>query len=595
MEGITVLPLGAGQDVGRSCIIIEMNGRTIMFDCGMHMGYSDNRRFPDFSLLAEGDLTSRIDVAIISHFHLDHCGALPYFSEMCGYEGPIIMTYPTKAICPILLEDYRKISVERKGTKNFFTSRMIKDCMSKVQPVDLHQTITIDKAIEIKAYYAGHVLGAAMFHVRVGDKSVVYTGDYNMTPDRHLGTAWIDYCKPDAIITESTYATTIRDSKRCRERDFLTKVHRCVQNGGKVLIPVFALGRAQELCILLETYWERYNLKVPIFFSTGLTEKANEYYRLFVMYTNQKIKDTFVERNMFDFKHIRPFERAYADIPGPQVLFATPGMLHAGIALEVFSKWAGSQRNMVILPGYCVSGTVGAQVIAGKKEILIGQKMVHVRLQVQHLSFSAHADAKGIMTLIKQSGAKNVILVHGEKAKMEFLADRIRRELHTPCFFPKNGERLHIGSNPPLPVEISNELLHHDLHPKFSEKSRTAVNLPQDIEHDVPFSGVLARDRRDVLKVVTYKEARLYGVDVHTVAFHRSLKMPDVSMTDLESALQSWCEKNDVCLQRIGSTAFRINDTTIQCIDRRCVISATQKERHMIRELRGIILNADGS
>lgn len=348
MEGITVLPLGAGQDVGRSCIIIEMNGRTIMFDCGMHMGYSDNRRFPDFSLLAEGDLTSRIDVAIISHFHLDHCGALPYFSEMCGYEGPIIMTYPTKAICPILLEDYRKISVERKGTKNFFTSRMIKDCMSKVQPVDLHQTITIDKAIEIKAYYAGHVLGAAMFHVRVGDKSVVYTGDYNMTPDRHLGTAWIDYCKPDAIITESTYATTIRDSKRCRERDFLTKVHRCVQNGGKVLIPVFALGRAQELCILLETYWERYNLKVPIFFSTGLTEKANEYYRLFVMYTNQKIKDTFVERNMFDFKHIRPFERAYADIPGPQVLFATPGMLHAGIALEVFSKWAGSQRNMVI-------------------------------------------------------------------------------------------------------------------------------------------------------------------------------------------------------------------------------------------------------
>ena len=76
----------------------------------------------------------------------------------------------------------------------------------------------------------------------------------------------IDKCRPDLLITESTYATTIRDSKRCRERDFLKKVHDCVEKGGKVLIPVFALGRAQELCILLESYWERMNLKVPVFF-----------------------------------------------------------------------------------------------------------------------------------------------------------------------------------------------------------------------------------------------------------------------------------------------------------------------------------------
>jgi integrator complex subunit 11 len=95
-----------------------------------------------------------------------------------------------------------------------------------------------------------------------------------MTPDRHLGAAWIDKCRPDLLITESTYATTIRDSKRCRERDFLKKVHDSIDKGGKVLIPVFALGRAQELCILLETYWDRMNLKVPIYFSLGLTEKV---------------------------------------------------------------------------------------------------------------------------------------------------------------------------------------------------------------------------------------------------------------------------------------------------------------------------------
>lgn len=95
-----------------------------------------------------------------------------------------------------------------------------------------------------------------------------------MAPDRHLGPATIDLCYPDLLITESTYATTIRDSKYCREREFLKKLTQCIKNGGKVLIPVFALGRAQELCLLLENYWDRMNLNVPIYFSGGITEKV---------------------------------------------------------------------------------------------------------------------------------------------------------------------------------------------------------------------------------------------------------------------------------------------------------------------------------
>lgn len=228
---------------------------------------------------------------------------------------------------------------------------MIKDCMKKVIAVTLHQSVMVDNDIEIKAYYAGHVLGAAMFWVRVGNQSIVYTGDYNMTPDRHLGAAWIDKCRPDLLISESTYATTIRDSKRCREKDFLKKVHECVDRGGKVLIPVFALGRAQELCILLETYWERMNLKAPIYFALGLTEKANNYYKMFITWTNQKIRKTFVQRNMFDFKHIKPFDKQFIDNPGPMVVFATPGMLHAGLSLQIFKKWAPNENNMIIMPG----------------------------------------------------------------------------------------------------------------------------------------------------------------------------------------------------------------------------------------------------
>lgn len=151
-----------------------------------------------------------------------------------------------------------------------------------------------------------------------------------MTPDRHLGSAWIDACEPDLIITETTYATTIRDSKRSRERDFLKKVHDCVNQGGKVLVPVFALGRAQEMLILIQGYWQRMHdlaLKVPVFFSAGMTERANEYYKLFINWTNEHIKKTFVDHNLFDFTQIKTWDSSFVDQPGPMVLFASPGMV----------------------------------------------------------------------------------------------------------------------------------------------------------------------------------------------------------------------------------------------------------------------------
>ncbi|NXG53818.1 INT11 protein, partial [Psilopogon haemacephalus] len=502
---------GAGQDVGRSCILVSIAGKNVMLDCGMHMGYNDDRRFPDFSYITQnGRLTDFLDCVIISHFHLDHCGALPYFSEMVGYDGPIYMTHPTKAICPILLEDYRKITVDKKGEINFFTSQMIKDCMKKVVAVHLHQTVQVDEELEIKAYYAGHVLGAAMFQIKVGCESVVYTGDYNMTPDRHLGAAWIDKCRPDLLITESTYATTIRDSKRCRERDFLKKVHETVERGGKVLIPVFALGRAQELCILLETFWERMNLKAPIYFSTGLTEKANHYYKLFITWTNQKIRKTFVQRNMFEFKHIKAFDRAFADNPGPMVVFATPGMLHAGQSLQIFKKWAGNEKNMVIMPGYCVQGTVGHKILSGQRKLeMEGRQILEVKMQVEYMSFSAHADAKGIMQLIRQAEPRNVLLVHGEAKKMEFLKQKIEQEFHVSCYMPANGETTTIFTNPSIPVDISLGLL----------KRETALGLLPDVKKPQLMHGTLMMKDNSFRLVSPEQALKELGLAEHQLRF----------------------------------------------------------------------------
>lgn len=559
MPEIRVTPLGAGQDVGRSCILVSIGGKNVMLDCGMHMGFNDDRRFPDFSYITQnGRLTDFLDCVIISHFHLDHCGALPYFSEMVGYDGPIYMTHPTQAICPILLEDYRKIAVDKKGEANFFTSQMIKDCMKKVVPVHLHQTVQVDDELEIKAYYAGHVLGAAMFQIKVGSESVVYTGDYNMTPDRHLGAAWIDKCRPDLLITESTYATTIRDSKRCRERDFLKKVHETVERGGKVLIPVFALGRAQELCILLETFWERMNLKVPIYFSTGLTEKANHYYKLFIPWTNQKIRKTFVHRNMFEFKHIKAFDRAFADNPGPMVVFATPGMLHAGQSLQIFRKWAGNEKNMVIMPGYCVQGTVGHKILSGQRKLeMEGRQVLEVRMQVEYMSFSAHADAKGIMQLVGQAEPRSVLLVHGEAKKMEFLRQKIEQEFRVSCYMPANGETVTLPTSPSIPVSVSLGLLKREM---------AQVPLPEAKKPRL-LHGTLIMKEGNFRLVSSEQALKELGLAEHQLRFTCRVHLHD-ARKEQETALRVYSHLKSVlrdhCVQHLPDGSVTVESILIQ-------------------------------
>ncbi|KAK7070754.1 Integrator complex subunit 11 [Halocaridina rubra] len=582
MPEIKVTPLGAGQDVGRSCILVTIGGKNIMLDCGMHMGYNDERRFPDFEYCTEGNLTEYLDCVIISHFHLDHCGALPYMTEMVGYSGPIYMTQPTKALCPVLLEDMRKVAVEKKGEANFFTASMIRDCMKKVITVALHETCQVDKDLEIKAYYAGHVLGAAMFHIKVGSQSLVYTGDYNMTPDRHLGAAWIDKCRPDLLISESTYATTIRDSKRCRERDFLKKVHDCVDRGGKVLIPVFALGRVQELCILLDTYWDRMNLKVPIYFTLGLAETANKYYRMFITWTNQKIRRTFVHRNMFDFKHIKPFDKAYMDNPGPMVVFATPGMLHAGLSLLIFKKWAPNSNNMVIMPGYCVQGTVGHKILNGAKKVEFeNRQSVEVNLAVEYMSFSAHADAKGIMQLIRHCEPKNVMLVHGENAKMEFLKQKIMQEFNINCYKPGNGETALIPVASDLMVEVSLSLLKQTISSTSSStgvtpQAPTTPALPSlaptnseelDSKKRMVLHGVLIMKNNKV-RIVSVNEAwGELGVTPHQLRFTERVEIEEVGpIPALTSMLHS------LLSQKLGASQVQaVNEYQLSVADTVCI------------------------
>lgn len=468
---MNILPLGAGQEVGRSCIIVNINNKTIMLDCGLHVGYMDERKFPDFQSLSKtGNFTKIIDCVLISHFHIDHCGALPYFTEVLGYDGPIYMTYPTKAVLPIILEDCQKILTMKSRSSKIYTQEDIKRCVEKIIPINMNETIEISKDFIITPYYAGHVIGAAMFYIRVVNQSVVYTGDYSTTADQHLGAAHIDTLRPDLMISESTYGSVIRDCRKAKEREFLKSIHECIERGGRALIPIFALGRAQEICLIIESYWNRVGLDVPIYFAGGMTEKANEIYRRFINYTNENVRRKILEKNVFEFSHIKPYQKG-CELLGPCVIFSSPGMLHSGFSLRIFKNICTDPRNLVILPGYCVRGTLGDKILNGSRKERIDNEDKEINLEVKNIAFSAHADTLGIMNVIDQCKPKNLLLVHGEKVRMKILKKNIRKEFNIPVFIPANGAIVNIPTIDSVRIKFRKDDLKNFIDPKLSEQN----------------------------------------------------------------------------------------------------------------------------
>ncbi|CAD2106220.1 cleavage and polyadenylation specificity factor, putative [Plasmodium vinckei] len=477
-----------------------------MFDCGSHVGYKDERKYPNFNLLVGNNnmegapkideennlnvevnisivnsniadkeklinnlkrINEIIDCVIISHFHMDHIGALPFFTETLQYKGTIIMSYPTKALSPVLLLDGCKISDikwEKKNLEkqikmlneksddllNYNINRIKKDpwniteeniynCINKVVGLQVNETYELGD-ISITPYYAGHVLGACMYRLEVNNVSVIYTGDYNTIPDKHLGSTKIPVLTPEIFISESTYASYVRPTRKSSELELCNLVNECVHKGGKVLIPVFAIGRAQELSILLEEYWEKMKINCPIYFGCGLTENANKYYKIYSSWINNDCVSTEV-KNLFDFSNITQFSNNYLNENRPMVLFATPGMLHTGLALKAFKAWASNPNNLIILPGYCVQGTIGHKLIMGEKKILLdGSTYIYVNCKIIYLSFSAHADSNGIQQLIKHVMPKNVIFVHGDKNGMEKLSKHISNQYHINSICPYMGQ-----------------------------------------------------------------------------------------------------------------------------------------------------------
>jgi cleavage and polyadenylation specificity factor subunit 3 len=276
--------------------------------------------------------------------------------------------------------------------------------------------------IKVTPYRAGHVLGACMFQIDIGGLRVLYTGDYSRTPDRHLPGADLPSIPPHVVICESTYGVSPHSPREERERRFTDRVHQILNRGGKVLLPVVALGRAQELLLILEDYWVKHPelAGVPIYQASALARRAMTVYQTYINVLNSDMKAAFEEANPFVFNHVNHLAHTSGlDNVGPCVVLATPSMLQSGLSRELFEAWCGDAANGVIIADFAVQGTLAREILSDCKSIQArGGGELPLKMSVDAISFSAHADYPQTQQFLDALAPPHVVLVHGEAGEM---------------------------------------------------------------------------------------------------------------------------------------------------------------------------------
>lgn len=442
---LVIKPLGAGQEVGRSCIHIEFKGKNILLDFGIHPGLNGMDALPFVDFID----VDKIDLLLVSHFHLDHCGALPWFLTKTTFKGRCFMTHATKAIYRWLLADCIKVS--NNTTEQLLYSEVdLKASMEKIEVVNFHEIKEV-AGIKFWCYHAGHVLGAAMFMIEIAGVKILYTGDFSREEDRHLMAAEVPKIKPDVLIIEATYGTHLHERREEREARFTGTIFQTVTKGGRCLIPVFALGRAQELLLILDEYWSLHPelQEIPIYYASTLAEKCMSVYQTHVNAMNDKIKRQIAMKNPFVFKHILDLKSIESfDDCGPCVVLASPGMMQSGFSRELFEQWCENPRNTCLIAGYCCENTLAKHVLSEPDEILSmdGQTKLARKCRVEYISFSAHADYRQTSEFVRALHPPQIVLVHGEANEMsklkQGLTDQYRDDEKNPIAIhnPKNTQ-----------------------------------------------------------------------------------------------------------------------------------------------------------
>jgi hypothetical protein len=452
-EEVMLVCLGGVKQVGRSCFIVMTPESKVMLDCGINPAEPEPlSAFPRLDWFNFN--FDELDAIIISHAHIDHQGFLPALFKY-GYNGPVYCTEPTLPLMTLLQMDSVKIA-KSNGTYLPYEIRDIYEVIKHCITIPYGKPTDISPDITITLNNAGHIMGSATVHLNIsGAHNILYSGDYKYTKTQLLDGALSIYPRVETLITESTYgnSTDVMPEQSAVYRSFTENINRTLTGGGKVLIPVPAVGRAQEIMLVLDKEMREGRLMESPIYIEGMISEASAVHMSYAHYLGYDVRKSVSQG-------INPFLSEYftvvngpsnrADVlsdEAPSIIMATSGMLEGGPSVEYFKEIAPSDKNRIMFVSYQINGTLGRRVLDGTmNEVTLLDKngklkVIPVRSGTNRIDgFSGHSDFNQIMSFVSRVKPKRVLVNHGERSKSESIASAVHYRYKIRSSVPDNRE-----------------------------------------------------------------------------------------------------------------------------------------------------------
>jgi KH/beta-lactamase-domain protein len=452
-EEVMLFCLGGVKQVGRSCFVVVTPETKVMLDCGINPGeMSGLDAYPRLDWF-NFDLDD-LDAVVISHAHIDHQGFLPTLFKY-GYRGPVYCTEPTLPLMILLQMDSVKIA-NSNGTSLPYSSRDVNEVIKHCITLPYGKPTDISPDVTITLNNAGHIMGSATVHLNIlGAHNILYSGDYKYAKTQLLDTAVSIYPRVETLITESTYGNTtdVMPDQQSVYRGFTESINKTLTDGGKVLLPVPAVGRAQEIMLVMAKEMKEGRLIESPIYIEGMISEASAIHMSYAHYLGSDVRKSVSQG-------INPFQSEYFTIisgygkrddilndENPAIVMATSGMLEGGPSVEYFKELAPNPKNKIMFVSYQINGTLGRRVLDGAmSEVSMMDKsgkvkVVPVGCQTQKIDgFSGHSDFNQILNFVSRIRPKRVLVNHGEKSKSENVASAIYSRLKIRSGVPDNRE-----------------------------------------------------------------------------------------------------------------------------------------------------------
>ena len=455
---VSLLTLGGFGQVGRSCMLLTTPDSKVLIDCGVNPGArTPSEAYPrlDWANISLDEL----DAIVIGHAHLDHTGFLPVLTKY-GYRGPIYCTEPTLPMMNLIQLDAIKVA-GAQGRTPMYAERDVHQIMKQTIGLSYGTVTDISPDIKLVLANAGHILGSASchFHIGNGDHNFVYSGDIKYGKSMLLESADTRFPRVETLLVESTYGAKedIQPTREEVEGAFIKSVNEILKGGGKVLIPIPAVGRAQELMMVIDKYMKSGQLIESPVFMEGMIQEATAIHEAHPEYLERSLKQKILETddNPFDSEYFTNIEHADGrDEPlredTPCIVIATSGMLEGGPVLEYFRNFAPNPKNKILFVSYQVNGTLGRRVMDGARQVTImGREgkveVVTINCGTEKLEgFSGHSDYNQLMSYVQRLRPKlrRVLVNHGERRKSQNLSSAINRMFRVTTHYPQVQEAI---------------------------------------------------------------------------------------------------------------------------------------------------------